>query len=126
MASKRTRNISILAVAGTLGGIALASSHHHYDYNQVCVDQQTQQRVNDNQCNNTTGYYGGYNHYGWYSIPTNRGTRVAGVGETVSGGSYAVPPSSANVARGVVPSSGGKISRGGFGHTSGGDGSVGG
>jgi hypothetical protein len=112
----RRRSVSVTlgvtaVLAATLSGCS-ASQEEEYDYGAVCVDQQTQQRVDDDGCDDD----GRDGHYGWYYIPT--GSRAQPVGQRVSGGSFDPPPSDAATFRGGVPSEGGDVSRGGFGGTS--------
>lgn len=77
-------------------------------YGAVCVEEDTQLRVDDDRCDDEFGNAG----LAWYYLPL--GFRVGGVGQRVTGGSFAVPPG-AQVSRGGVPREGGVVSRGGFG-----------
>lgn len=90
------------ALATTLSGCSSEP-----DYRAACVDQTTQRRLPDYQCSTTHAYGGGH----WYYYP--RGTRAAGVGELVRGGSFSAPHAG-SVSRGGFSSHGG-VMRGGFG-----------
>ena len=81
-------------------------------YGAVCVEEETQLRVDDDRCDDDYGN----GALAWYYLPL--GFRVGGVGQRVTGGSFAVPPG-AQVSRGGVPREGGIVSRGGFGGKSG-------
>ena len=78
-------------------------------YGAVCVDEDTQQRVDDDVCDGTRGF-------AWYYLPI--GSRALAVGQRVSGGTF-TPPSGEQAFRGGVPRDGGVVSRGGFGGESG-------
>ena len=82
----------------------------------VCVDQETQQRVDDDQCDpddyETRGSGVGSGFF-WYFLGTQAGRSYPAVGQRVSGGTYSVP--SGTSVRGGVPQAGGNVPRGGFG-----------
>ena len=84
------------------------------DYAAVCVDEQTELRVDDDRCDDD-GVVGG-GAYAWYYVPFGR--RVQPVGSRVGGGSFNPPPPGQAAHRGV-PAEGGEVSRGGFGGKSG-------
>lgn len=135
MASHRRRSsVRVVATLAALlagGAIGYHDSRQRYDYNAVCVDPKTNQRLPDQQCDDSSysgsSYSSGLGRRGgWYYIPTNEETRVPGVGGTVSGGSSTPPPSSASVGRGKISTSGGTVKRSGFGSHSSGSSSVGG
>lgn len=111
------------------------------EYAGVCVDPQTQVRLDDDQCRCMDPETGDWNqddddcrsrshtrsHVGWYFIPY--GLIAAGVGSRVAGGSFSRPDRSYNA--GGVPRTGGTVSkssvkggttvsRGGFGSRGGG------
>jgi hypothetical protein len=108
------------------------------EYGAVCVDQQTQERLDDDYCDDDNHYHSGG---GWYFI---RGGRpYPAKGKVVSGGSFARPGGGSSVKYGGWPAQGGSlaqpggvtqpggkaatgsdtVSRGGFGGKSGGSGS---
>lgn len=111
------------------------------EYAGVCVDPQTQVRLDDDQCRCLDPETGDWNnddddcrsrshtrsHVGWYFIPY--GLIAAGIGSRVGGGSFSRPSGTYNV--GGVPRTGGTVSkssvkggttvsRGGFGSRGGG------
>jgi len=128
---KRRRTVVIsLGVTALLAGTitaVVASQNDDEDYAQVCTDESTQQRVDDEKCEDSgaSSTAGRSNsHYGWYFFP--RGSRIPAIGSSVksySGGTSTLPKGS-TAAKGFS-SSGGSFSkstttRGGFGKSSGG------
>lgn len=96
---------------------ACSSSNDEVDNQAVCVDQETQQRVPDNECGDNRASGGiGSSPFLWYFIGSAVGGRgFPGIGQRVpSGGTYGTP-SSGSYRRGGVPSAGGSVPRGGFG-----------
>ena len=98
-----------LALAATLSGCG----QEEYTHGAVCADRETQERVEDEQCDDERR--GG--RHGWYFIPVGGVARP--VGTRVGGGTFTAPPASQPVYRGGVPRGGGAVSRGGFGGRSG-------
>ena len=91
----------------TLSGCSAAQGEEEdYDYGAVCADQDTQLRVDDDDCDDRGSY-------AWYYIPV--GSQAPAVGDRVSGGSFDAPPSDEAVCWGGAPSVGGEVSQGGFG-----------
>jgi hypothetical protein len=86
------------------------------DNQAVCVDEQTQERVPDDQCNEdgsrASSGIGG-SAFLWYFLGTTAGRGFPGIGQRVSGGTFTQP--SGSFRRGGVPSAGGNVPRGGFG-----------
>ncbi len=120
---RRMRSASVAIGVTALAAAALSGCTSSPDYNAVCVDEETQERVPDDYCDDDDTYssYGG--GYTWYYIGGSR--RVPSVGSRVSGGSTSRPSGSVN--GGPRSSSGGysdsdSSSRdyGGFGGRSGG------
>ena len=96
---------------------ACSSDNDEVDNQAVCVDQETQQRVSDNECNDDRSSGGlGASPFLWYFLGTAVGGRgFPGIGQRVpSGGTYTTP-SSGSYRRGGVPTGGGTVSKGGFG-----------
>lgn len=83
------------------------------DYAKVCKDAKTQQRVEDKNCESSSGRSGGA--YGWYFFSTgSSGSKVPAVGQPLAGGVTSIPSSAS--AKSGVPSKGSpSVSRGGFG-----------
>lgn len=119
----RSRVLSV-SVSGVLAATSLAAcgsddtNGDAKDYHGVCVEESTQQRVDDDRCDDGGRVGGGF---GW--LYYGAGSRAPAVGEQVSGGTT-TPPKGASLTRGGVPGDGASISRGGFGGGS--DTSVGG
>lgn len=110
-----------LSLSGVLAATSLAacgSGDDAEEYRGVCVDESTQQRVDDDRCDDDGTRVGGL---GWVYFAA--GTRLPALGARVSGGTAALPRGAA-VTRGGVPGDGATVSRGGFGGGS--DSSVGG
>lgn len=116
------------AVAAGVVAIAVATNDDEPSHAGVCVDKNTGNRVDDDQC--SSSYHGGH-YFGWYFFAF--GSRMPRVGAPVSGGSYSAPSGSSYVTGGV-PREGGAVSasnvkggtkttvRGGFGSGSKGSG----
>ena len=86
------------------------------DYGAVCVDSQTQQRVDDDQCGDDyRGGGPGVGLFAWYFL--SRGLVAPALGQRVAGGTFTAP-ATGTIRRGVNPG-GGTIARGGFGGRSG-------
>lgn len=107
---RRMRSMSVAIGVTAVAAAALSGCSSTPDYNAVCMDDRTQQRVSDDQCDNNSGTYGSY--YRWYYLP--RGTRLPSMGSRVSGGSTTEPAGSVN--------RGGRVSSGGSYGDSGGSG----
>ena len=111
---RRSASVSLGVAAvlvATLSGCSASADEEDYDYGAVCVDQDTQQRVDDDDdCDERPTY-------GWYFIPV--GAIAPGIGERVGDGSFGSPSSDEAVCYGGVPREGGEITRGGFGACSG-------
>lgn len=103
---RRSRAVSI-SMATALATIGLASCSSGSDYRAACVNQSTQARVADTDCNANRG------GFGWYYFP--RGAAFPGLGGRVAGGSFTAPAAGTSVARGGLDAKGGTVSRGGFG-----------
>ena len=105
-----TVGVAAVLVA-TLSGCSASAEEEEYEYGAVCVDQNTQQRVgDDDDCDEGPSY-------GWYYVPV--GTVAPAVGETASGGVFTPAPDAEAVCYGGVPREGGEITQGGFGACSG-------
>jgi hypothetical protein len=95
--------------------VACSSSDDTVDNQAVCVDEQTQERVPDDQCNpdgsRAGGIGGGF--FLWYFLGTAVGRSFPPIGQRVGGGTFSTPGGSYR--RGGVPTAGGSVPRGGFG-----------
>ncbi|HKU36238.1 MAG TPA: Tat pathway signal protein [Paenarthrobacter sp.] len=111
-------------LAGTITAI-VASNEAEADYAQVCFNEETGERVDDDQCNNSSSAGRSSGVYAWYFY--SRGASVPAIGQNRS--SY--PSATKTVPQGAKTSTGystkgGTVSRGGFGSSSKSGGSSGG
>jgi hypothetical protein len=131
---------SLLAVALTGAcasrPVAQATDGGGGEYGAVCVDPQTQERMDDDYCDDDTHHHSGG---GWYFIPfgrsyPGRGQRVSGGSFTRPGGGSTVKYGGGSAGSGTFAKPGGSaatgggtesasVSRGGFGGKAGGSGS---
>ncbi|MET4093838.1 Tat pathway signal protein [Arthrobacter sp. UYCu712] len=103
-------------LAGTITAM-VASNEDEADYAQVCFNDDTGERVDDTQCDNSSTEGRSSGIYAWYFY--SRGASVPGVGQNRSGyPSYSRSvPTGAKASTGYSPT-GGTVSRGGFGSSS--------
>ncbi|MBN9130023.1 MAG: Tat pathway signal protein [Paenarthrobacter ureafaciens] len=103
-------------LAGTITAI-VASNEAEADYAQVCFNEETGERVNDDQCNNSSSAGRSSGVYAWYFY--SRGASVPAVGQNRSSyPSYTkTAPQGAKTSKGYS-TKGGTVSRGGFGSSS--------
>lgn len=95
---------------------ACSSDDDSVDNQAVCIDEQTQQRVPDDQCNEDGSRAGsgiGGSAFLWYFLGTTAGRGFPGIGQRVGGGTTTQP--GGTFRRGGVPTAGGNVPRGGFG-----------
>jgi hypothetical protein len=111
-------------LAGTITAV-VASSEQEADYAQVCFNDETGERVDDTQCNNSSSDGRGSAIYAWYFY--SRGSSVPAVGQNRNSypGSAKTVPQGAKTSTGYS-TKGGTVSRGGFGSSSKSGGSSGG
>lgn len=111
-------------LAGTITAI-VASNDAEADYAQVCFNDETGERVDDDNCDNSSSAGRSSGVYAWYFY--SRGASVPAVGQNRSSyPSYTkTVPQGAKTATGYS-SKGGTVSRGGFGSSSKSGGSSGG
>jgi hypothetical protein len=88
------------------------------DYAAVCVDPETEERVDDDQCDDDSDYSGTGGGFFWYYLAAS--SVVPRVGGPVSGGTFDGSSLGGDVRRGGLPSDGGDTVRsstksGGFG-----------
>jgi hypothetical protein len=118
-------------VAATLTGCS--SDDDTADYAAICVDPQTETRVDDSNCKDEREYHGSGAGFFWFYMATRSAAYVPAIGGRYykGNGTYTVPrqrdertgggTGSPTVQRGGLSKSGGDIgtiSRGGFGHSS--------
>jgi hypothetical protein len=104
-------------MASTLTGCGSESA----DYAAVCVDPETQVRVDDDQCDDDREYNGVGGGFFWYYLGAS--SRVPAVGTAATGGTFRGSTLRGTVQRGGLPSTGGSTVRstttkGGFGGSS--------
>lgn len=121
-ARRRMRSSSVAlgitaVMASQLAGCASSSA----DYAAVCVDPETEQRVDDDQCDDDREYTGVGGGFFWYYLGAS--SRVPSIGSPVSGGTFRGSTLNGTVQRGGLPITGGDTVRsatikGGFGGSS--------
>lgn len=101
-------------MASGLTGCATTSA----DYAAVCVNPDTNERVDDDQCDDDSDYNGVGTGFFWYYLGASR--LVPAIGGRVSGGTFNGSGLSGTVQRGGLPRTGGSTvksttTKGGFG-----------
>lgn len=84
---RRMRSVSVAIGVTAVAAAALSGCTATPDYEAVCIDDQTYERVDDDHCDDDE--YSGYGGYSWYYY--SGGARVPSVGSHVSGGSTTKP-----------------------------------
>ncbi|MBA3800468.1 MAG: hypothetical protein H0X18_15515 [Geodermatophilaceae bacterium] len=112
----RSTGVSLGVTAIMAAGLTGCSSSA--DYAAVCVDPQTEQRVDDDECDDDSDYPGSGSGFFWYFLGAS--SRVPAVGGAVSGGTFNGSSLGGNVQRGGLPVNGGSSVKsatkvGGFG-----------
>jgi hypothetical protein len=120
--------VSALLAAGLAGCASDGSRGEDADYEAVCVDDSTQERIDDEHCDDKATRYHGSGAAAWYFLA--RGAVLPRKGGRVTGGTFREPGAGYTVRRGGAPAAGGtaagdsdRVSRGGFGGSSGTSGS---
>jgi hypothetical protein len=113
LSQRKSATVALGITALLAPSLVACSSSDDVDNQAVCVDQQTQERVPDDQCDDDHGGGIGASPFLWYFIGTTVGRGFPGIGQRVSGGTYSTPDGAYR--RGGVPSAGGSVPRGGFG-----------
>lgn len=90
---RRMRSASVAIGVTALAAAALSGCTSSPDYNTVCIDEETRERVDDEYCEDDdySSYGGGYS---WYYLGSSQ--RVPSVGSRVHGGSTSKPSGSVN------------------------------
>jgi hypothetical protein len=83
---RRMRSMSVAIGVTAVAAAALSGCTATPDYEAVCIDDLTYERVNDDNCDDDEYSNGGYR---WYYY--GGGTRLPSVGSHVSGGSTTKP-----------------------------------
>lgn len=125
---KQRRNTTLtLGISGILASALLTGCDTNgdvidADYAQVCKDNKTNERVEDDKCSDqgrSSGYYGWY-FYGMGAPGSTTPRSLPAVGAPLSGGVTTLPPGS--TAKSGVSSKGHTaVARGGFGGSTGGN-----
>ena len=113
--SRRSAAVGLGVTAALAGALTTAAvTRDNYDYRGVCVEESTQQRLPDSDCDRSGSgvVRTGARSARWYYLRSDQ--RYPGVGQTASGGSFDAPRSGSWHAGGVN-AKGGHVSRGGFG-----------
>jgi hypothetical protein len=122
---RRMRSVAVGVGLTAVVAAVLVDRETEPDYAAVCVNPDTQERVDDDQCRDES-HLGGGSAFAWYFL--GRASRVPALGSTVTGGTYQGSGLSGRVQRGGLPAEGGSTVRsstvrGGFGGSSHGFGS---
>jgi hypothetical protein len=117
----RSTTVSLGVTAVVAAGLSGCASEP--DYAAVCVDPDTQERVDDDECDDasTNGGSGIGSAFVWYYLGAN--SRVPGLGSRVSGGTTSTSGLNGKIQRGGLSNDGGSSVKsttksGGFGGTS--------
>lgn len=117
----RRRSASVVIGVTALMASGLTGCASSPDYAAVCVDPQTEERVDDDECDDDSDYNGTGAGFFWYYLASS--ARVPAVGSTATGGTYNGSSLNGSVQRGGLPSEGGSsvkstTTKGGFGGSS--------
>jgi hypothetical protein len=115
--AQRKSTVVVLGITALLApSLSACSSNDEVDNQAVCVDQETQQRVPDSECDDGRSSGGiGASPFLWYFLGTTVGRGFPAIGARVPAGGTYTTPSSGSYRRGGVPAAGGNVPRGGFG-----------
>ena len=118
---RRMRSTSISLGITALMASSLTGCSSSADYAAVCVDPETQERVDDDQCDDDSDYNGSGTGFFWYYLGAR--TLIPAVGQTATGGTYRGSTLNGTVQRGGLPTTGGSTvksatTKGGFGGSS--------
>lgn len=109
---RRSTTVALGVTAALAGTLTAGYLTRGDDYRGVCVDEQTQVRLPDDDCDDDRPVSrAGGSVARWYYVRSDQ--RMPAVGQKSSGVPYV--PDGASVKRGGVSVKGGKVSRGGFG-----------
>ncbi|GAA1436316.1 hypothetical protein GCM10009641_35150 [Mycobacterium cookii] len=118
---RRMRSTGISLGITALMASSLTGCSSSADYAAVCVDPETQERVDDDECDDDRDYNGTGSGFFWYYL--GAGSRVPAIGQTTSGGTFNGSTLNGRVDRGGLPTTGGSTvksstTKGGFGGSS--------
>ncbi|MCA5893640.1 tRNA-dihydrouridine synthase [Isoptericola sp. NEAU-Y5] len=116
---RRMRSASVtLGVTAVVAASLTGCTSQSADNRAICVDPETQLRVDDDECDEDDDYHGsGTPSSGFYWYYLRSGGRAPAVGASYATGTGSFDSSrlSGSSSKGGVSSDGGTISRGGFG-----------
>lgn len=116
---RRMRSSSVMLGVTAVMAASLTGCASSADYAAVCVDPETQERVEDYECTDGQSDYSGVGSgFFWYYLGAS--SRIPPTGSLVSGGTYNGSSLSGRVDRGGLPREGGDTvksttKKGGFG-----------
>lgn len=118
---RRMRSATVAIGVTALAASGLTGCSSSADYAAVCVDPDTQERVDDDQCDDNSDYNGAGSGFFWYYLGAS--SRVPAIGSTATGGTWRGSSLNGSVQRGGLPSTGGSsvkstTTKGGFGGSS--------
>ena len=118
---RRMRSTSISLGITALMASSLTGCSSRADYTAVCVDPETQERVDDDQCDDDSDYNGAGSGFFWYYLGAS--SRIPAVGSPATGGTWSGSTLNGSVQRGGLPTTGGSTvksatTKGGFGGSS--------
>ena len=122
-ARRRMRSASISLGITAVMASSLTGCASSADYAAVCVNPDTQERVDDDQCDDDSDYNGGGVGSGFFWYYLGASSRVPAIGQTASGGTFRGSTLNGTVQRGGLPTTGGSTvksstTKGGFGGSS--------
>lgn len=115
---RRMRSATVAIGVTALAASGLTGCATSADYAAVCVDPDTQERVDDDQCDDTSDYNGAGTGFFWYYLGAR--SLVPPVGSVATGGTWRGSTLNGTVQRGGLPTTGGttvksSTTKGGFG-----------
>ncbi|WP_210439374.1 hypothetical protein [Nocardioides xinjiangensis] len=118
---RRMRSTSISLGITALMASSLTGCSSSADYAAVCVDPETQERVDDDQCDDDSDYNGVGGGFFWYYLGAS--SRIPAIGQPATGGTFRGSTLNGSVQRGGLPTTGGSTvksatTKGGFGGSS--------
>lgn len=118
---RRMRSTSISLGITALMASSLTGCSSSADYAAVCVDPETQERVDDDECDDDSDYNGAGSGFFWYYLGAS--SRIPAVGSPATGGTWSGSTLNGSVQRGGLPTTGGSTvksatTKGGFGGSS--------
>jgi hypothetical protein len=115
---RRMRSRSVALGLTTVVAAALTGCAPAADNQAICVDPETERRVDDDLCDEDDDDYrassGGGGHY-WYYMRSGSRAPAVGSSYVTTGGTYDSTTLSGSTTKGGVSADGGTVTRGGFG-----------